>query len=131
MHGAIVADALRVPWLPVCCNDDILAFKWQDWLSTLKLPYEPSRITSLSDLNSRVGNGGRLKAKLKRGLQRSGLWSRQWTVPPPADTGPAKRDRALADLRAICAKSPYLSDEGLLLRHTEHLLQLLKQVRPK
>ena len=49
MHGAIVADALRIPWMPVSCYEDISAFKWRDWLSTVELPYAPTQITSLFD----------------------------------------------------------------------------------
>lgn len=47
MHGAIVADALRVPWVPITCNPDILGAKWQDWLSVFDLPYQPSAIQAL------------------------------------------------------------------------------------
>ena len=43
MHGAIVADALRVPWIPVQLLDHILDFKWQDWCSSLGLAYRPIR----------------------------------------------------------------------------------------
>jgi succinoglycan biosynthesis protein ExoV len=38
MHGAILADALRVPWIPVTTTRDILQFKWRDWSSTLNIP---------------------------------------------------------------------------------------------
>lgn len=41
MHGAIVADALRVPWVPVMTSTTILPFKWHDWCSTVGLKYEP------------------------------------------------------------------------------------------
>ena len=44
MHGAIVADTIRVPWVPVVFAPDALPFKWRDWTLSLDLPYEPVRI---------------------------------------------------------------------------------------
>ena len=44
MHGAIVADALRVPWIPVRTTSSILAFKWQDWAASLEMEYRPNHI---------------------------------------------------------------------------------------
>lgn len=41
MHGAIVADALRVPWIPISTNAAILPFKWQDWCSSIQVNYQP------------------------------------------------------------------------------------------
>src|SRR5690606_11437285 len=41
MHAAIVADTLRVPWVPVATSPEISAFKWLDWTLSLELPYEP------------------------------------------------------------------------------------------
>lgn len=41
MHGAIVADTLRVPWVPVISSPAILPFKWVDWTRSLDLPYRP------------------------------------------------------------------------------------------
>lgn len=41
MHGAIVADALRVPWVPLRLHSHILEFKWRDWCSSLGLNYNP------------------------------------------------------------------------------------------
>lgn len=41
MHGAIAADALRVPWIPVCTNTTILPFKWHDWCLTVGIDYQP------------------------------------------------------------------------------------------
>lgn len=40
MHGAILADAYRTPWvaLSIC---DVLPFKWQDWCASLGLKYRP------------------------------------------------------------------------------------------
>lgn len=41
MHGAIVADTLRVPWIPVHCSPAILPFKWIDWTRSLELKFRP------------------------------------------------------------------------------------------
>jgi succinoglycan biosynthesis protein ExoV len=41
MHGAIVADALGVPWVPVQLYSHILSLKWQDWCASLQLTYSP------------------------------------------------------------------------------------------
>lgn len=40
MHGVIIADALRVPWIPVRTRSGILEFKWQDWSSSLALEHK-------------------------------------------------------------------------------------------
>ena len=46
MHGAIIADTFRVPWLPVrsfnAFHEGIThSFKWQDWCSSLGLNFKP------------------------------------------------------------------------------------------
>lgn len=43
MHGAIVADAFRVPWIPLISSHENL-FKWHDWALSLGLSYRPWRI---------------------------------------------------------------------------------------
>jgi succinoglycan biosynthesis protein ExoV len=50
MHGAIAADALRVPWIPVCSNNAVLEFKWRDWCASLQLTYAPHRILPVMPL---------------------------------------------------------------------------------
>lgn len=47
MHGAIVADALRIPWIPIVSNPSILTFKWQDWCQSINITYEPFFIERL------------------------------------------------------------------------------------
>jgi succinoglycan biosynthesis protein ExoV len=59
MHGAIIADAMRVPWIPVVTSPRINTFKWMDWTSSVGLPYAPYLLghSSVYDLlrNSSLG----------------------------------------------------------------------------
>lgn len=46
MHGAIIADALRIPWFPVRANSldregATSTFKWTDWCHSVNLPFRP------------------------------------------------------------------------------------------
>lgn len=46
MHAAIVADTLRVPWIPVSATPGLNIFKWRDWTTSLELPYNPVYLPS-------------------------------------------------------------------------------------
>jgi succinoglycan biosynthesis protein ExoV len=46
MHGAILADTMRVPWIPVSIHEH-LRFKWEDWFFSLGLEYETHSIAPL------------------------------------------------------------------------------------
>jgi hypothetical protein len=48
MHAAIVADAFRVPWVPVLLSREVAPFKWADWAATLDLTYEPVQLAPSS-----------------------------------------------------------------------------------
>jgi succinoglycan biosynthesis protein ExoV len=41
LHGSIVADALRTPWVPIQTDTTIFAFKWQDWCKSIAKEYKP------------------------------------------------------------------------------------------
>lgn len=41
MHAAIVADSLRVPWIPLRTSRQINTFKWLDWSLSMNVPYRP------------------------------------------------------------------------------------------
>lgn len=48
MHAAIIADAMRVPWVPLITSSQINTFKWLDWTQTIALPYQPIVLGSSS-----------------------------------------------------------------------------------
>ncbi len=41
MHAAIIADAFRVPWIPIALSREVSPFKWVDWAASMDVPYSP------------------------------------------------------------------------------------------
>ncbi len=41
MHAAIIADALRTPWIAIATYPEIVPFKWADWSLSLDMAYKP------------------------------------------------------------------------------------------
>jgi succinoglycan biosynthesis protein ExoV len=66
MHGAIAADALRVPWIPVRTSSRILSFKWLDWCSSINVKYQPSYIAPLASLYPPAARGIRSSLRATR-----------------------------------------------------------------
>lgn len=125
MHGAIAADSLRIPWVPVRCYDFISSFKWADWLSTTALPYNPSSITSLYDIDKRSSGKVLMKNFIKRHLKEMGIWSPKWTPASPRNSGLRERLRAIEQLSKAVDRPPYLSSEHILRSHVERYMELL------
>jgi succinoglycan biosynthesis protein ExoV len=74
MHGAIIADLLRVPWVRVRCHGHFLEgagvseFKWADWGQSLGVGVEPAAFVSLPPLP---------RSLVKRAVHYPGrLWNR-------------------------------------------------------
>lgn len=65
MHGAIVADALRVPWIPVRTREAINSFKWEDWCGSMDLDYRPQRLPTVYPAAPDAGLVGRTRRQAK------------------------------------------------------------------
>lgn len=81
MHGAIVADTLRVPWVPVKIYNHINDFKWADWSLSLEMSYQPEILPMLfSDfklkryLESKWTAGSGICGKIRR-LPTHAVWT--------------------------------------------------------
>ncbi|MFG1225405.1 glycosyltransferase family protein [Xanthobacter wiegelii] len=53
MHSAIVADYLRVPWVPVSISKGTSSFKWLDWCLSMEVPCQPT-VLPYSTLDDRL-----------------------------------------------------------------------------
>ncbi len=128
LHGTIVADALRTPWVPVSAYKHILSLKWEDWCQSVGLPYQPHRLAPLYHPDA-------VQARLRR--------LRGW-----AQTGPLGRlaERVLAQpagwwyqrqvernaqtlLQVAAQAAPQLTDDATLDRVTGRLLAALDTLK--
>ncbi len=124
MHGAIVADALGTPWIPVVTSPRILPFKWQDWCASVQLPYRPLYLPPLVSGYPRYGRG------LRSGLLASQQWGKALTQrvwqPGGQDLG---AELAIALERMARDHVPVLSDRDRLETLTQALEQKLDNLR--
>lgn len=129
MHGAIVADTLRVPWIPIMLDDTVLPFKWKDWLSTLDLPYEPVLTAPIYDNKRIFSLSGRLRNRCKSALKSCGIWSSRWSAPMPLTSPASVRPLVQKQLRALKNKVPYLSDESLIESHVLRYEKVIEDLK--
>lgn len=67
LHGAVVADALRVPWMAVSSGDAVLPFKWNDWCRSIEVAYEPAVLPAIWRRRKGLGNQMVMAAKMAAG----------------------------------------------------------------
>jgi succinoglycan biosynthesis protein ExoV len=130
MHGAIVADAFRVPWVPVQCYSHILGFKWDDWCQSMAMPYRPETIPSVWDIDRTLTPRNRLAAKVKRGLRQAGIWTDNWTPPFPATNIRKVEDSVIAALSQLATgERACLSNENLQQAALGRLIAQIEQMK--
>ena len=130
MHAAIVADAFRIPWVPVACYDHILDFKWQDWCQSLEMNYSPNRITEIYDMERGFSLEQRTKTRIKRGLQSVGIWTDNWTPPVPRTNRDQVEENVITALQKLATRTePCLSKDTVQNISIERLLEQLDVVR--
>ncbi len=82
MHGAILADALRTPWVRVNAYPHINDFKWQDWGESVGVDVTATRLPALHDKSA---HSLRRRAQLTmRAWMRAGRPRRVTIGHPPA-----------------------------------------------
>lgn len=118
MHGAIFADAFRVPWVSVRVNHLFNDFKWRDWAESVEVDLAVHSLFSELDTIARLVPRGRQPAASDG----------QPSPPPKTKAGhlPGRLDirlrlrikvesrLAVRNLRRLCKVTPQLSD-GVVL----------------
>jgi succinoglycan biosynthesis protein ExoV len=129
MHGAIVADALRVPWVPIVCYPHILDFKWRDWCESLRIDYSPLHLPGIWTVPKDWTLAARCKNQIKRTLLSLGAKGNDWTPPHPISP---RRDKSMLidSLGMVVARhSTRLSDARVFDDAVSRLLEALDQIR--
>ncbi|MEL6605520.1 MAG: polysaccharide pyruvyl transferase family protein [Cyanobacteria bacterium J06614_10] len=124
MHGAIVADALRVPWIPIVTGPRIYRFKWQDWCASMNLFYHPYRLPALKSYK-RWGRGlrsGQIALKHWLGAALEGPISMPQYELLDDQSAIARR------LANIAKQAPTLSDDAIFSQRVEQLHSCFSQL---
>ncbi len=135
MHAAIIADAFRVPWIPVIATHRAL-FKWNDWADSLSIAYKPRAIGPFARLQARLapnpqftgrgagqGEGQSPHPKVRRSsadLAQSAVRS----IP-----GPIRRALMARDFSSAKQQAPFMSADGDLLSRQALLRERIAQLR--
>ena len=125
MHGAIVADALRVPWVPVRSYFGIPKLKWWDWCLSIGLEYRPISIPSIWRKENivrllRRNNSLYLFRKfLSSGLIRGGMEIVRLSEKK-------RREHVIEALKRITKSEPNLSKDNTIALLTERMEERLE-----
>ncbi len=121
MHGAIVSDALRVPWIAAQPIHAQHRKKWEDWASALDLTIRPEPIGPsgfLEHVISKIGQRGSLSSK----LQYHGKFLNEFRHD-------AYVIRAASELQMIARTEPQLSDERAISLSHERMVAAVERLK--
>lgn len=114
LHGAIIADAYRIPWILVATPPIARsAFKWHDWAASMNLKYEPVHIPWLWTRDMTLLK--RFDGAIKYGLSRLSIGPTRWSTKRFTTHGKAEIERCGKILLDISKnQKPTLSPDGVL-----------------
>jgi succinoglycan biosynthesis protein ExoV len=118
MHGAIIADALRTPWVPLLPIHASHRMKWADWAASLNItlrqtPLPPSNLREVYVGLTGLDGRGERSARLAKG----------WAARP---ANAVLRHRAARRLRHLAQTgAPHLSADHRIEEVTERCLERL------
>jgi succinoglycan biosynthesis protein ExoV len=122
MHGAIVADALRVPWIPVLPFDPANRFKWFDWGKSLGIEFRPELLapSNLAELKFARWSTSRIVGKAVSMLDESPLGTLANRV---------QLEACILSLQRVLKLEPILSADGAIERTTDAILSAVESFK--
>lgn len=132
MHGAISAEAFRIPWIAVQCSNYINEWKWEDFCESLSLQYSPSKLKPLYRGFHNLKVKDRYKAQIKRILRELGIWRHSWDEPLPNKSSERECNNAANRILQIVGQTqPCLSDNKVFYEKLEEIESLLVYAQKK
>lgn len=129
MHGAIVADSLRLPWHPLILGDHVNTDKWIDWLSTIKLDYCPTSIPSIFNAERNLSIKNKVKNEVKRQIIQLGFGQKFHSPPPRKSKAKDRSATCYKLMECINRKEHFLSTsetQNKLLKQYDTALEKFK-----
>lgn len=130
LHGAIIADALRVPWKPFRIGHRFNTFKWNDWFASIgvtdcEILQYPILCNQAISLSTRLANG------VKRVCGHA-LNHYRWAQRPLRRSTPAEFDQFAQQLSDVVATEEFfLSTNETLDRLQERLMACVVELSAK
>ena len=122
MHGAIIADALRVPWAPVKFSSSFQEDKWLDWADSMSLSLEFPSLPQI--FQHPIPIGKRLENQFKRFLGKSGVKRSKWgelkALPPQAS--PYEIDALIQAMMSTVRMGHWQLSSELAIEKVDNLL---------
>jgi succinoglycan biosynthesis protein ExoV len=130
MHGAIIADALRVPWIPIKTSANINSFKWQDWCLSLGIEHQPQYVMPLWDFYPVFPEAPSTRLRIRPEINYWIDWLKQEQLNVFNQIGGTPNQRVARQLMDIAKTvKPILSDEFIVERLTHELETRLQQFK--
>ncbi|MDE1515565.1 polysaccharide pyruvyl transferase family protein [Vibrio sp. dsl-7] len=120
MHGAIVADALRVPWIPVSYSPKFMLEKWQDFAGALSI--DLSVDTLPFHVHKKLNLGQNVENSLKRTFRKLGVGPIKWDRLPSA-----YKKSSTAQMDQLCEQLLNLSINGKQHQSTDIVVEGVTQ----
>jgi len=127
MHGAIVADAFRIPWIPVRSFYKILRFKWMDWCQSLGMTYSPAKLPCLLEKEKLLAFMSKRFFGQKRRMITQTLFpvAAYFSGLIAEITDSSKRHRTIDKLYKLSKMEPFMSDDKRIAEVTERIEEAL------